>query len=49
LNDYDVVVVQEDFAFHDQLIVDVDHPYQSDPKPYPYPLNTPSNELLTLA
>lgn len=49
LNDYDVVVVQEDFAFHDQLIVDAEHPYQSEPKPYPYPLDTPALDLLTAA
>jgi len=49
LNDYDVVVVQEDFAFHDQLIADAEHPHQSEPKPYPYPLDTPANDLLLAA
>jgi hypothetical protein len=49
LNAYDVVVVQEDFAFHDALIAEADHPFQSEPKAYPYPLDTDPAELLTLA
>jgi hypothetical protein len=32
LNAYDLVLVQEDFAYHDELVADVDHPYQSEPK-----------------
>jgi endonuclease/exonuclease/phosphatase family metal-dependent hydrolase len=31
LNDYDLVLVQEDFSFHDQLADDAEHPYQSEP------------------
>lgn len=27
LNDYDIIAVQEDFAYHDQLIKNVTHPY----------------------
>lgn len=33
LNDYDLVLVQEDFAYHDALAKDATHPYQSEPKP----------------
>lgn len=29
---YDLVLVQEDFAYHEELVAAVDHPYQSDPK-----------------
>ena len=32
LNAHDLVLVQEDFAYHDELVADVDHPYQSEPK-----------------
>ena len=49
LNDYDLVLVQEDWAnpdpplptrvFHDLLIADVDHPYLSTPKPVPLGTN----------
>lgn len=49
LNDYDVVVVQEDFAFDEELRAEIDHPYQSTPKPYPYPLDTPVLDLLNAA
>ena len=31
LNAFDLVLVQEDFAYHDQLIADVEHPYLSEP------------------
>ncbi|MFC1889548.1 hypothetical protein ACFL4G_07305 [Thermodesulfobacteriota bacterium] len=31
LNGYDLVLVQEDFWYHDDLIARVDHPFQSDP------------------
>jgi len=33
LNLYDLALVQEDFAYHDLLVVDAGHPYQSDPHP----------------
>lgn len=33
LNLYDLALVQEDFAYHDLLIADAEHPYQSDPHP----------------
>lgn len=49
LNDYDVVVVQEDFAFHEILAAEANHPYQSEPKPYPYPLDAPVQDLLNAA
>lgn len=49
LNEFDVVVVQEDFAFHDALIADATHEYQSTPKPTPYPPETTPTELLMLA
>ncbi|UTF60236.1 jacalin-like lectin [Gilvimarinus sp. DA14] len=29
LNDYDVVVVQEDFSYHSELVAELIHPYQS--------------------
>ena len=32
LNQYDLVVVQEDFSYHDQLIAEAEHPYQSSPQ-----------------
>jgi hypothetical protein len=32
LNPYDLVVVQEDFCYHDDLIADDEHPYVSDPE-----------------
>jgi endonuclease/exonuclease/phosphatase family metal-dependent hydrolase len=31
LNAFDLVLVQEDFAYHAELIADVDHPYLSEP------------------
>lgn len=31
LNQYDIVLVQEDFAYHDELSLDAEHPYQSEP------------------
>jgi hypothetical protein len=31
LVDYDLVLVQEDFWYHDTLVQDIDHPYQSAP------------------
>jgi len=31
LNHYDLAVVQEDFAYHDALKADAEHPYQSEP------------------
>jgi hypothetical protein len=49
LNDYDVVVVQEDFAFHAQLIADDEHMYRSEPKEPPYPLDTDAATLLQAA
>lgn len=33
LNLYQVALVQEDFAYHDLLVADAEHPYQSDPHP----------------
>lgn len=33
LNLYDLALVQEDFAYHDLLVADAEHPYQSDPHP----------------
>lgn len=33
LNAYDLVVAQEDFAYHDKLVSQVVHPYQFEPKP----------------
>ena len=33
LNNYDLVLVQEDFSYHDDLAKDATHPYQSEPKP----------------
>lgn len=33
LNLYDLALVQEDFAYHDLLIADAEHPYQSEPHP----------------
>jgi poly(3-hydroxybutyrate) depolymerase len=49
LNDYDLVLVQEDWAnpdpplairvFHELLVADVTHPYLSDPKPVPLGTN----------
>lgn len=49
LNDYDLVLVQEDWAnpdpplgirvFHDLLVADVDHPYLSTPSPVPLGTN----------
>ena len=32
LNDYELVLIQEDFAYHRELIEAADHPYQSYPK-----------------
>lgn len=32
LNGYDLVLVQEDFAYHPELIAEVEHPYLSEPK-----------------
>lgn len=32
LNPYDLVLVQEDFAYHEDLVSAVDHPHLSDPK-----------------
>jgi hypothetical protein len=32
LNDYDLVLAQEDFAYHDQLAAQASHPHQSEPK-----------------
>jgi len=35
LNCYDLVLVQEDFVYHDELALEAEHPYQSTPKePY---------------
>jgi endonuclease/exonuclease/phosphatase family metal-dependent hydrolase len=31
LNAYDLVLVQEDFAYHEDLVSQADHPYQSEP------------------
>lgn len=31
LNEYDLVIVQEDFYYHQELIKEVNHPYQSEP------------------
>ena len=40
LNDYDVVVVQEDFGFYTDLLrADVDHEFQSEPHPGPEVVN----------
>jgi hypothetical protein len=39
LNDYDLVVVQEDFAYTDLLRADIDHEFQSDSHPGPAELN----------
>ncbi|MCU1372054.1 MAG: Endonuclease/exonuclease/phosphatase [Ilumatobacteraceae bacterium] len=39
LNDYDVVVVQEDFAYTDLLRADIDHEFQTEPHPGPAELN----------
>ncbi|RMG97139.1 MAG: hypothetical protein D6705_09375 [Deltaproteobacteria bacterium] len=33
LDDYDLVLVQEDFSYHEELAKDATHPYQSEPKP----------------
>ncbi len=33
LNLYDLALVQEDFAYHDLLVADAEHPYQSEPHP----------------
>lgn len=33
LNLYDLALVQEDFAYHDLLVADAGHPYQSEPHP----------------
>ena len=33
LNLYDLVLVQEDFAYHDLLIANAEHPYRSEPHP----------------
>lgn len=32
LNSYDLVLVQEDFSYHDALVAELTHPYQSTPK-----------------
>ncbi len=32
LNPYDLVLVQEDFAYHDALLLDIEHPHVSAPK-----------------
>jgi hypothetical protein len=37
LNLYDLALVQEDFAYHDLLVAEADHPYQSDPHPISNP------------
>lgn len=33
LNNYDLVVAQEDFAYHEKLVAHAEHPYQYEPKP----------------
>jgi len=39
LNEYDLVVVQEDFAYTDLLRADIDHEFQTEPHPGPGELN----------
>jgi len=40
LDAYDLVLVQEDFAYHDLLVADLEHPYQSVRDTNPGPLGT---------
>ena len=44
LNDYDVVVVQEDFAYPDLLRAEADHEFQTEPHPGPGVLNPIARE-----
>lgn len=44
LNDYDVVVVQEDFAYPDLLRAEADHEFQTEPHPGPGTLNPIARE-----
>ncbi len=44
LNDYDVVVVQEDFAYPDLLRAKADHEFQTEPHPGPAALNPIARE-----